>query len=292
MAGFLARDGSGSRGEAVKRHGLWQFHRALKEGKCSVKWWAMETEQEQNLVRSMVGRITGSFLGGGFVQSPYRVADIIARCAHRYMRRFGIRMNVEHWNDVCEMVGRRMQARPQSLKAIQIYRNVARSKAPVLFEDGWIPTVKHGIWEVRARRDKIAAYIKWRDEGRYKAALKMCCVCKKRESKRYEYWGSGNSWSAGSKLLDWDLIAPIQAPSGKLGFCVPCHLQMSKHVKAWERAEQERLLVGRTRRKIYEGTKDNAGAARRSGLHHGGSDQRGCEDGRGAASPECGHAHH
>ena len=95
-----------------KRHGLWQFHHAIK-GK-NIRWWTDELDYAQRVA----ARVCGRLLGGGFVPDEYTVWMIVSRCAYRYIRLHKLPTNVDTWNRITDAICKRIGARPKKKKKV------------------------------------------------------------------------------------------------------------------------------------------------------------------------------
>ena len=107
-----------------KRHGLWQFHRRVREvseyRKRRYEWWTSEGKQQ---IRR------DSYTSPGYPSYPYRPTDAIVRCANRALRRFNLPRNVETWNKLCETIWARMGAGHPALRAATIHSS--RPRTPI-----------------------------------------------------------------------------------------------------------------------------------------------------------------
>lgn len=233
----------------MSRHGLWQFHRSLHERGPHLKWWTFE-EVDQALSR--FNMVSGQWLGGAFVQSPYRKMDVVIRCANRFIRRYGISRNVKNWNEVCERIGSRMNAHRNTMKAVLHSPLNARTYTPLSNEykgEFDHPNPVRSRWEVQSRLD---GFVK-RKEDRQKREKNLCCICQKKDGDIGNYL-----WSEERKLLGLEDVLENR-PSYKC--CFPCYMGISKLLKKAKMADEARLSIQRFKRKQNESTKNNARTA-------------------------------
>lgn len=233
----------------MKKHGIWQFHRSLHDRGPHLKWWTFE-EVDQAFTRFHM--VSGQWLGGSFIQSPYRKMDIVIRCANRYMRRFGIKRNVETWNSVCTLIGSRMNAHMQTMKAVLHHPHEARKKTPMRKEysgEFQRPYPVRGLYLVQMRLERI----KRMQSDRKERLINTCCICNENDADISRYF-----WTIERKLLGLE-DALKDRPSYKC--CIPCHLKLGKLIKKLREAEEAKLSIKRFKRKQSESTKNNARAA-------------------------------
>lgn len=135
----------------MKRHGLWQFHRAAKaiERPGSKRWFELETYAErQEFARRMAWVTTGSKRS---VDSPYQSSDAIVACAIRFARRQGVTMNVLRWNDLCALIARRAGFGHRALDKAQITGHWSRCRVEVVDPISVRPAARHSYEVTMAR---------------------------------------------------------------------------------------------------------------------------------------------
>lgn len=106
-----------------KRHGLWQFHRALNcvNKQYRAAWWKPEEiDRAANQV---------DFKINGYSKSWASPAAAIRRSAYRYIRRYKLPRNAITWNQVCIRIAKRMNAHDWSLRSALV--ECARDKSPI-----------------------------------------------------------------------------------------------------------------------------------------------------------------
>ncbi len=133
----------------MKRHGLWQYHRAVNSKKVrdfapGIHWWSDQLGDDFFRLQRMVNSEIGTYFGSA--NYPYRPMDALFNCAYRAMRRFRLRMNVDTWNAVVKQIARRAGYRQQSVRAVEIDLCHYRGKTPIYFDMAW------GEIRVHARR--------------------------------------------------------------------------------------------------------------------------------------------
>lgn len=112
-----------------------------------------------------------------------------------------------------------------------------------------------GAWEVADKRGEFSP-------------LQYCRFCGKRATRQFYIWRDD------MKLTG---LAPVLGETAHVWACVPCHLRFGKILKAANAADNARVGINATKRKIRESSKVNARTDGSPVLHHGGGDQRGCE---------------
>lgn len=233
----------------MKKHGLWQFHRSLHERGSHLKWWTIE-EVDQAFTRFHM--VSGQWLGGAFIGSPYRKMDIVIRCANRYMRRYGLKRNVETWNSVCTLIGSRMKAHMQTMKAVLHHPHMARKRTPLdtkYVSEFGLPCPVRWLGAVQMRLVRI----KQMQSDRADRLIRTCCICNENDAHISRYF-----WNTERKLLGLEDVLKDR-PSYKC--CAPCHMKLGKLLKKAKEAEEAKLSIKRFKRKQNESTKNNARAA-------------------------------
>ena len=203
-----------------------------------IRWWK---DDEIDHAYRRVQMATGAWLGGGFVNAPYRKADIIMRCAARAMRRYKLKKDVKTWNMLCEKIGKRMSAHYRSLEVATFSARDARPKAPIYFSnDDYKPLLKRSGYEIRERLDRYVLFIKMRDKY-------TCSCCNQIDETTDQTWYE--------KVPDDKLLGRYEK------LCKPCKKKISSIHKKWRESEELRKLINRQKRKLNESTKNNVSAS-------------------------------
>lgn len=220
----------------MKRHGLWQFHRAIRS--TQIKWWTNdEFEHATRHFEFVSCRYT-------YRDYPYRDMDAVIRCANRYMRRYSLKRNVESWNSTCNLICDRMGAHAQTRKAVTHAKHIARGKTLIdaLGKDDLdLPYPRHYLMDIRYRLNRLK-------EMQRKRLDSICCVCKKNTVHESRYLHKYQAYILG--------IENIVLEHSKC--CTHCHLRLCKLIKKFTDADDVRLLTNRIRRRINESAKNNA----------------------------------
>lgn len=151
-----------------------------------------------------------------------------------------------------------MGAHTNALRSAQIGR-AARSKAVIELGDEFdTPSFREAIFvlerrdrmlESKKRREQLAAQHAAQQQAKAERQWQVtCAICPTREASR-DFWQIG--------LLHLDDMG-IDISRGYVRLCTPCFLQLSRIRKAAIEADELRLSINRTKRKIYEATKDHA----------------------------------
>jgi len=239
----------------MKRHGLWQWHRCLQQhatGK-TLEWWGKDIQRANDIVSAAfcvthVGNQTGEF-------AKY-VA--IVRCAHRYMRRYGIQKTAGNYTDICERISDRGGFAYRSLSAALSYVCHTRRKASITYVNEFTRPKSKANWPIYRLEEEIKKRKQAREERELQAAIerqKKCFVCNKHDAQKRR-WLNDLFYE---KALDRQI--PFIKEHYGLQICWSCWMRLRKLQKRWNEAEELRLINNRYKRKIYESTKNHAGTS-------------------------------
>ena len=135
-----------------KRHGLWQFHRALNSRGEIIEWW--KNENIENAIRR-VEHVTSYFMGGAHIVSPWRKMDVVIRCANRYIRRYSLPNNAKTWNEVCDRILNRISAKSQTVNAVMCGPTCCRKYTKIIFKDELsMPKPVRYFYEIKSRLER------------------------------------------------------------------------------------------------------------------------------------------
>lgn len=251
----------------MKRHGLWQWHRCLKQHQTgkTLEWWGKDHQRASEIVFA------------GFQRRPNEFSNVITivRCAYRYMRIKRIQKTAGNYINICELIGKRAGFAWKTINASVSHVDMGtRRKAQIVFDDEFTKAETKAIWPVWILKEEIKKREKARKERELQIAIekqKYCFVCAKNEVKK-ALWLNDDFYD---KALDRSI--PLVGGYHGLQLCWSCWMRFRKLQKPWKEAEELRLINNRYKRKIYESAKNNAGTTGSTLLHHGGCDQRGCE---------------
>lgn len=240
----------------MTKHGLWQFHRSLHERGAHIQWW---TAEGVDPAYTRFNMITGRWLGGAFIETPYRKMDIVIRCANRYMRRFGISRNVKNWNYVCDLIGSRMKAHTNTMKAV---RHSSLNARPLTlldkaYQDEFdVPYPVRSLREIKTRLESFTHRFWAREQKKQadeEAKKRLCFICQKNENDPSSYL-----WQQDLVLLG--LVVALQdRPFCQC--CIPCYMTLSRLLVKAKQADNARLTIQRFKRKQRESTKNNVRTA-------------------------------
>lgn len=145
----------------MKRHGLWQFHRVMRQTNARraelkltlYKWWLPNAN----------GEWISSFAWNECFQEARWAgvgtkAHALVRCAYRYFRRAGIAVpRAKQWNDLIEFIAARCgYTHYKTLEAAQV-AFAPRPKSPVFCSEWSRPYLRIESPEVRARAARLQA---------------------------------------------------------------------------------------------------------------------------------------
>jgi hypothetical protein len=217
-----------------KRHGLWQFHHAIK-GK-SIRWWDGDLEYAQRVA----ARVSGYLLGGGFVPDEYTVWMIVNRCAYRYIRLYGLRKDADTWNRITDAICKRIQARPQTSKKVTCSERSARGKSLLIFENEFsLPRPKFLRCEVGHRLARFKAYQQTR-----------CDLCGKPKHKLL--------WLNENGMIESGFAALYGYPQRyQLNLCEKHYSGMRRIAREAYKTDELRRELGKTKRQINQLRKQN-----------------------------------
>ena len=176
-------------GSALKRHGLWRFHRLAKVAlKHGVRWWV---EDEAPRVHRL---IQATYIGYGGKIGPSN-ADALIACAKRYIRRYNIRcVTVEQWNDLIERLADRSGFDHHSTMRAALIQKCSKKvrldwERPLWAEtdkqcESIPPSPKWSNEEIKERLDRMKAF-KWRKKKEEEKRLQ-----EQLEDQREQRWKS------------------------------------------------------------------------------------------------------
>jgi len=217
-----------------KRHGLWQFHHAIK-GK-GIRWWSDELDYAERVA----ARVCGRFLGGGFVPDEYTVWMIVSRCAYRYIRLHNLSRNVDTWNRITDAICKRIDARPQTSKKVIYSGRAARGKSLLIFDNEFLlPRPKFLRCEVEHRLAKFKEYQQTR-----------CDLCGKPKHKLL--------WLNENGMIESGFAALYGYPQRyQLNLCEKDYSGMRRIAREAYKTDELRRQLGKTKRQLNQLRKQN-----------------------------------
>lgn len=140
----------------MKRHGLWQWHKALhKKKRDPIPWW--RGHEEYAIAKKIINTNIAIF-GEDLFQRP---SAAVIRCANRYFRLKKIRPSIAHWNALTEVICDRMGANNMVLKSVQITGNANPKQCTKLHlcSEVHVPNPPYWRFDIKARLERITK--KW-----------------------------------------------------------------------------------------------------------------------------------
>lgn len=143
----------------MKRHGLWQFHRAINSNPSKkIKWWLNLNELKK--AKEEYERNSSENKCSGKKTAPYRDAEKIIRCTFRFARRFNLSKDIKTWNETVMLISKRMCFNHRSTTAALIDTTVYKKNKNIIFKNEFeIPKPKFSNFEILFRLKRRKKYV-------------------------------------------------------------------------------------------------------------------------------------